>query len=157
MMDNQRALLLKLEFFWWFIAALMAAVLVLPIYLKLPGFPHIGLNVLLVFCFVLFTRHIFFLRFTFIAKRQYLKVALFFIMIPVVFLLIQKLNFLQGYINEGILFNDLEELPYKEQLNLEKYIRHETLLIGTAAIVSAILFAIRMLISVWKYRNRGTV
>lgn len=156
-MDNQRALLLKLEFFWWFIAALMAAVLVLPIYLKLPDFPHIGLNVLLVFCFVLFTRHIFFLRFTFIAKRQYLKVALFFIMIPVVFLLIQKLNFLQGYINEGILFNDLEELPYKEQLNLEKYIRHETLLIGTAAIVSAILFAIRMLISVWKYRNRGTV
>ncbi|MCB0653203.1 MAG: hypothetical protein KDC85_18155 [Saprospiraceae bacterium] len=157
MMDNQRALLLKLEFFWWFIAALMAAVLVLPIYLQLPDFPHIGLNVLLVFCFIFFTRHIFFLRFTFIAKRQYLKVALFFIMIPVVFLLIQKLNFLQGYINEGILFNDLEKLPYKEQLKLEKYIRHEILLVGTAAIVSAILFAIRMLISVWKYRNRGTV
>lgn len=78
-------------------------------------------------------------------------------MIPVVFLLIQKLNFLQGYINEGILFNDLEKLPYKEQLKLEKYIRHEILLVGTAAIVSAILFAIRMLISVWKYRNRGTV
>jgi energy-coupling factor transporter transmembrane protein EcfT len=74
---------------------------------------------------------------------------LFFIAIPVVFLLIDQVNFFQNYINDGGLINDLKSLPYKQQEGIQKYIRTEILLLGTAAIVSGILFGIRMLVSVF--------
>lgn len=156
-MANTNSLLLKLEFFWWVITTIFATAVVIPILINVPSFPYLWLNVLMAVCFVFFTRHIFFLKYTFIAKMQYVKIALFFISIPVVFLLVSEVNFLQAYLNDGVLFSDLEALPFEEQLSIEKYIRIEILLIGTAAVISGILFAIRMLISVWRFRNRGTI
>jgi hypothetical protein len=156
-MGNKNALLFKIEILWWFIAAFFATILLLPIQLQLPSFPHLWLNALMAVSFIILTRHIFFLRYTFIGKLQYLKIALFFISIPFVFFLIERLNMLQVYINEGHLFTDLEVLPYAKQLKLEVYIRTEILLITTATIIAAVIFAFRMLVSVWRYRNRGTI
>ena len=156
-MEDKRALLLKIEFFWWLITAIFAAAVVLPILLRLPDFPYLWHNILFAVCFVVFTRHIFFLRYTFLGPQQYLKIALFFIAIPVVFLLIDQVNFFQNYINDGGLIKDIGSLPYKQQEGIEKYIRTEILLLGTAAIVSGILFGIRMLVSVFRYRNSKTV
>lgn len=156
-MENKSGLLLRIELFWWLIAAIFSAAIVIPILLKIPDFPYLWINVLLAVCFVMFTRYVFFLRFTFVATKQILKIALFFVAIPVVFLLIQQVNFFQTYINEGVLINDLRSLPFAEQKGIEKYIRTELLLVGTAAVISGILFGIRMLISVFRYRNSGTV
>ncbi len=156
-MGNKNTLLFKIEILWWFIAAFFAAILVLPIQLQLPSFPFLWLNVLLAVSFVILTRHIFFLRYTFIGKFQYLKIVLFFISIPFIFFLVTRLNLLQVYISEGHLFSDLEVLPYAQQLKLEKYIRTEIVLIATATIIAAVIFALRMLVSVWRFRNRGTI
>ena len=156
-MKNNNYLLLKLEILWWSIAGILAFLLILPIKIQLSSFPFLWQNILFVVCFVVLSRYLFFLEHTFIAKKQYLKIALIFLSIPLIFFLVTQLNYFQAFVDEGDLNKLLSSFPYKEQLKIEKYIRTEVPIIAMASIISAILFPFRMFMSVFRFRNSGRV
>lgn len=156
-MNSNIALSLRLEFFWLLLIALVFCLVAGPIYLKLPGFPFFGLNLIFVAVFVTASRYIFHLRYTFLAKRQALKIAFFFASTPAVFFLIGRVFFFKTFLEEEGIQALVGDLPYPEQSPMAGYIEAEMLLFGVGSAIAMIVFAFRMVLSVWRYHNRGTV
>lgn len=158
MKKKQTTNFLQLELLWWAITIALTALLILPIYTSSPSYTFFWLHILYIVSFITLSRHLFFLRFTFLAYRPLLKLILFFLVIPFVFYLVQELNFFQTYLDE----NGPEYLLGKRRgeltdLSLVTYIRTQILFFGIGSIITAILFGFRMIISIWRNRNRGTV
>jgi hypothetical protein len=156
-MDSKIALALRLELFWLLLTALVFCLVAGPVYLKLPHFPFFGLNLIFVTVFITASRYIFHLRYTFLAKRQVLKVAFFFASIPIVFYLAGRVFFFKTYLEEEGTQALVGSLPYSKQSSMAGYIQAEMLLFGVGSVIAMIVFAGRMILSVWRYHNRGTV
>ena len=142
--------------FWLFTAAITAAVL-LPILTSVDDYPFLFINIVYIVAAITLTRYIFLLPFTFLARRQALKVVLFFLFIPLVFYLVQELNNFQVYLDEQGWDAVVGKLSYDRRNGMMGYIRSQMILFGVASIIAAIALPLRLAISVWRYRNRGTV
>lgn len=149
-------LILRLEIIWWILTAMLIMGVLLPIRPHWNTYPFLWSNVIFILVFVTLTRYTFLLTYTFIANRERLKVFLFFLCIPLVFLLVQELNRFQLYLD----YNGLEAvLGFSSEYmnnNLINYIYNEMLLFSVGSIVSGIIFPLRLLLSVWRNRNLGT-
>ncbi len=75
-MNQKNSLIVLLEIIWWVATATVAFALIYPIRRALPVWPFQGWNIAFIVIVITFTRYIFLLRHTFLAKRQVLKVAL---------------------------------------------------------------------------------
>ncbi len=102
-------------------------------------------------------RYIFFLRYTFIAYSQYVKIALIFVSVPLIFNLINNLNYFITYIDDQTYDSFLGHLDRKRYDELGTYIKTQMLLFGVGSTISAIFFPIRMIISIWRVKNRNSV
>lgn len=149
--------MLRFELLSWIFIALIVAVVQLPIYLAEAPYPFYLTNTIYVTVFLLAVRYLFFLRFSFLAYRQILKIALIFLTIPLVFHLSSELNHFQTTVDEEGKEAFVGALPYGKGDSLFRYIYNEMLLFGTGSIISSILLAFRLLISIWRVHNRGTV
>ena len=148
---------LGFEFIWWVITAIIAYAVLYPITKAVYNFPFLMTNVIFVIVFITFTRYIFLLKHTFLAKRQLIKIGIVFLCIPLLFFLIQELNYFQTFLDERGVEHFLRHLPLPQQEALGGYIRSELLLFGTGSIICTILLPLRMIISVWRTHNKGTV
>lgn len=156
-MDMKIPLALRLEFFWLLLVVSVFGLVAAPIYLKLPAFPFFSMNLLFVAVFIIAIRFIFHLQYTFLAKRQVLKIAFFFLSIPAVFYLVSCVFFFKTYLDEEGIQALVGSLPYGEQSSMAGYIQAEMLLFGVGSVIAMVVFAFRMLVSVWRFHNRGTV
>jgi hypothetical protein len=156
-MATSKGSIAQLELLWWVITILITAAVLLPIYLKVDGYPFYFLNTVYIVAFITLTRYIFLLPFTFLANREVLKVILFFLAIPFIFYLIQALNQFQLFLDEEGPEALIKNLEGKTLSDMTTYIRSEILLFGVGSIISSLIFPFRLLISVWRKRNRGTV
>ena len=86
-----------------------------------------------------------------------MKVIFIFTSIPVTFLLIEGINSFQVYLDEVGINDFLGHLSNDQQQSLGTYIRTEMIFFGTSAVIGSILWPIRLIISIWRVRNRGTV
>lgn len=145
---------MNLELLWWLVTLLLGALVLLPIYLNIPAYPFWWINIIYVITFVTATRYIFLLRYTFLARRFWLKFAIIFLSIPFVFYLIQELNGFQTFLDEEGIEAVVGLLPLNQRLSMAQYVRNEMLLFGVGAIFSAILLPFRLLIAIWRVRNR---
>ncbi len=152
-MTKPQTLYARLELIWWLITAIVAAVVLFPIIRKLPDFPFLWSNVAFVVAFITLTRYIFLLRYTFLADRMLLKVTLFFLCIPIAFLLVQEINAFQVYLDENGPDSLVTSLPSAEQNGMMTYIRSEMLLFGVGSVISSIILPIRLLVSIWRRYN----
>jgi hypothetical protein len=156
-MEQKTKLALTLELAWWIFTAALAMLVTFPIVKEVTRYPFLGLNVAFVAVFVTLARYIFLLQHTFLAKNQVLKVILFFLCIPMVFGLMDRINYFRTFVDE----NDLEKtLPGIHQEKIDTvftFMKSEMLFFGVASVIACIIFAGRMLLSVWRTRNRGTV
>lgn len=157
MVDEQKALSLRLEILWWVVTALLVVAILFPIYNHIDDYPFWKSNTLFIIAFVTLTRYIFLLKHTFLAKRQKLKVVLFFVSIPVIFYLINEINYFQTFLDERGVEPIIGNLPLAQRNTLAQFIKTEMLLFGVGSVVAAVLFPFRMLMSVWLLRNRGRV
>ena len=148
---------LILEVLWWVVTAIVAVAVVLPAVQVAEGYLFVRANVVFVVAFITFSRYIFLLRHTFLARRQRLKAGLFFVFIPVVFLLVQELNGFQSYLDNYGFVPMLGHLSLQSFNAYSRYIYNEMLFFGVGAILSGIVLPFRLLISVWRVRNRGSV
>jgi hypothetical protein len=129
----------QLEVLWWLFTALLAGIILLPIYLSVPHFAFWPSGILFIIAFITLTRYIFLLPTTFLVERQNLKIVLVFLCIPLVFHLIQEINYFQTFLDEEGPEAIVGELPFARQ----------------GAMIGAAIFPFRLLISYWHYRNRS--
>jgi hypothetical protein len=160
MIDQKKGLLRQkiwLEMIWWLATALLCLLILFPILQKTSQYPFTLINVLFVVVFVTLFRYIFSLKYTWLARRQYLKIALVFLCIPLVFNMINNLNYFVTHIDDFSYEAYLGHLEPEVRKKLEIYIRSEMLLFGVGSIIMSALFPFRLVVSVWRQRNKGTV
>lgn len=149
---------LKIESLWWIFTALLITAVLLPIYTSIhSSYPFYFVNIVYIVTFVTLTRYTFLLHQTFLARRQALKIILFFLCLPLVFYLVQELNYFQTFLDEEGWDAVVGQLAYKKRNGMIDYMRNQMLLFGVGSIIIAAIFPFRLLISVWRTRNRGTV
>ena len=148
---------LLLELMWWVATALLCLLILFPILQKTNQYPFTWINILFVVVFVTLFRYIFSLKYTWLARRQYLKITLVFLCIPLVFNMINNVNYFVTHIDDFSYEAYLGHLEQDVRNKLEIYIRSEMLLFGVGSAIMSALFPFRLLISVWRQRNKGTV
>lgn len=146
-----------MELIWWVVTALICVGVVYPIYSNVQDFPFYLPNLVFIVVFVTFTRYIFLLRYTFLAKRQVLKVIVALSALPIIFLLVQEITLFQSTLDEEGTAHITKGLAGEGQIAMLQYIRTEMLLFGVGAVISAAALPVRMIHSVWRLRNRGKV
>ncbi len=149
--------LLQIELLWWLITIVVVAAVMLPIFTRAEDYPFYEINVLYIVTFITLSRYIFLLPFTFLAHRQVWKAILVFLCVPLIFYLVQELNFFQTFLDEYGPKAVVGDLPYRRLNGMINYVRNEMLLFGMGAIISAVVLPFRLLLSIWRNRNRGTV
>jgi len=156
-MDKQKSLIAQLEFVWWIFTAIVAFVFIFPITSKITNYPFLMTNIIFIVVFLTFGRYFLFLKHTFLAKQQKLKMVIFVLCIPLVSYLVNQLNIFQTSVVERGIESFIREIPYDDQFSLANYIFKEMQFFGVGAIIVAILLPFRLLLSIWRVRNRGTV
>lgn len=153
---NQSSVL-QFELLWWLITALVLAAVLLPIYFNIGNFPFYGLNVLVVVSFITLARYLFLLPHTFLAHREWLKIVIVFLCVPLIFFIVQELNNFQTYVDEQGVEMLVGKRPAETQMQWVYFIQNEILLFGVGAVITGVILPFRLILSVWRGRNRGTV
>ena len=156
-MNKSNTLKITLELIWWAITAIVVWAVLQPIHKAMYVWPFAFTNVLFVVVLITLTRYIFLLKHTFINKQQVLKIVLMLLMFPLCFLLIERVNEFLGFIEEQTWAPLTGHLPASQRPAIEEYIWGEMLFFGVGSALAAPAFAIRMMLSIWRTRNRGTV
>lgn len=155
-MNQKQSLYFRLELIWWIFTLILVAGVLYPILSKIENFPFLAANIVFILVFVTFTRYIFLLKHTFLAKQQILKIAIVLIGIPIIFLLINQINLFQTFLDENGIEGIVGDLPFGKRENIAKFIRAEMLFFGVGSVISSIVLPFRLVVSVWRTRNRGT-
>jgi len=155
-MDVKRARL-SLEIIWWVFTAVAIAAVLVPIRLQTDTYPFYLPNALYIVIFITFTRYTFFLRHTFLAYLFWIKLLILAFSVILVFILIMSLGDFSNFLDEKGLQTIVSHLPVARQYPLMRYIKSEMIFFGVASVVSAIVFPVRMLISVFRMYNSGTI
>jgi len=157
-MNQKYSLAFILEIIWWVFTLFLIVAVLYPIYRKAgTTYPFFKINMLFIIAFVTFTRLIFLLKHTFLANQEKAKVAIILFSAIIVFLLVNELNFFQTYLDEKGLGSFLGHLTLSEQSSLGTYINRMTLFFGVGSAIAAIILPFRLVLSIWRGRNRGTV
>lgn len=147
----------RLELLWWLLTVLVVAGLLYPILRDIKDYPFLVLNIVFIVIAITFTRYIFLLKHTFIAKRQWVKVVFVFLCIPIILYLINGINYFQTFLDEKGIESFMSGIDLEKQYALVTYIRNEMIFFGVGSLIAAIIMPFRLLISVWRLHNRGTV
>lgn len=156
-MEKRQSLSLLLEITWWFFTAIVVFATQYPIHKAMYVWPYGQWNIIFVVTLLTLARYIFLLRHTFLAKRQVLKVVLLLLMFPLTFSLINGLHSFLTFIEEKTWDPLTGHLPAGYKKSIEQYIWSEMLFFGAGSIIAAPVFAGRLMLSIWRTRNRGTV
>ncbi len=156
-MNKSNTLKISIELIWWVITAIVVWAVLQPIHKAMHVWVFNTWNAIFVVVLITLTRYIFLLKYTFLANLQVLKIVLMLLMFPLTFLLIERVNEFLGYIEEQTWEPLTGHLPPAQQPAIEEYIWGEMLFFGVGSALAAVAFAIRMMISVWRTKNRGTV
>lgn len=143
----------------WILITIVATVLVLaPIYLNCgSAFSYYWKNIFFIVIFITFTRWIFLLKYTFFAHIRWIKLALIFIPIPLFFIAMDGLFSFQKMLDETGLQEVTKGLTPEKALEMFRYIRFEYIFFATSCMIVLVLLPLRMIVSIWRRINRGTV
>lgn len=78
-----------------------------------------------------------------------------------IFLLVEALIGFQTFIDEnsyeGLLAYSQEKLSNDQQYKIAEYIKKEVLFFGAASIIASLALPFRLVLSLWRGYNRGTI
>ena len=156
-MEKQKSLEIRMEILWWVFTAIVVVAVMFPIINNVDDYPFLIPNIIFIIVFITFARYFFLLKHTFLARRQTLKILIFFLCIPLVFYLVQEINAVRGYLDENGIDDLVKNLQYEDHWSFTSYIKTQMNFFGAASVIVAVLLPLRSLLSVWRNRNRGTV
>jgi hypothetical protein len=73
------------------------------------------------------------------------------------FLLVEQITNFQTYLDEQGIDALVGHIPFAKREGMVSYIRNQMLLFGVGSCISTFFLFFRLIISVWRVRNRGTV
>jgi hypothetical protein len=147
-----------LEAIWWVVTAIIVTVVMYPIWTNFPAYKFNGVNIATIVLFITFARYTFFLKYTFLATLQYAKIGFVLVTIAIVATLMTQIQSFNVWIDGGdpdVLLESVGNATKRE--SLLNYIKSEFLFFVVAASISALFLSGRLLISIWRLRNRGKV
>lgn len=156
-MDKKQVLKLWLEMIWLVLTAILVVAVLYPIHKAMYVWPFQGWNIAFVIILFTLSRYIFLLQHTFLASQQEIKVALLLLMFPLTFVMVNGVNFFMVFIEENTWDPLTGHLPPANKRAIEEYIWTEMLFFGVGSCIASPAFAIRLMISIWKTRNRPKV
>ncbi|BDS14162.1 hypothetical protein [Aureispira anguillae] len=163
-LEKQRVGKLLMELIWWGLTGLIAWMVTQPLWADFVKQHFIYEVIIFVVIFITYTRYLFLLKYTFLAKLQPLKFILIFASIPLAFYLIQLFFNYQDFLekqNEGMIeFQSYfrEGITFNEHYDLLRYLTKVYTFFGLSAIIIVVMAPFRLLISYWRvYNNTGTV
>ncbi len=156
-MQEETKLQWRLEALWWIVTIIAIVAILFPIVSKVPDYRFLVSNVILLLVFITFTRYIFQLKHTFLGTRQKIKAGIMLISLPLTGYIIQSISNFQAFIDENGFAALVKNLTFEEQESLGWYIKTEYLFFGVAALFAVVTLFFRMIISIWRYRNKGTI
>ncbi len=156
-MEENKGLHFKLELIWWIFTLILIIGILYPITSKLNDYPFLMISIIFIIVFITFTRYVFLLKHTFIAKKQLLKIVLAILCLPISIYLVDRINNFQTFIDEQGFKGVVGDLPFEQQESMMNYIRSLLVFFGVGAVIATVAFAIRLIVSVWKLRNRGSI
>lgn len=145
----------KLTLIWLLLIAIILGAFSAPILINEIDFPFWWAHCLFIVVFLLAIRYLFFLRHSWLASQQIVKTAMFFFCIWGVFYLVDTMHDFQLYADEDGLETFLGHLPNAENSSLGQFIKSEMIFFGTGSVIAVSFLAIRLVISVWRWHNRG--
>jgi hypothetical protein len=145
------------ELLWWIFTLLAIAIVLFPIWDNDIKFPFYFQNALLITLFITFTRYIFFLRLTFIARMKWIKVAIICTAVIFFFVMSTALSDFRNFVDEKGLQTLVTHLQVNRQTSIIEYIKNEMIFFGVGSIITGIILPGRMIMSLWRMRNKGTV
>jgi hypothetical protein len=146
------------ELFFWLIAIVIALLVMRPVHEYIEkDYEFYTINYVFIVLFLSFSRYILLLKYTPFSHNAWIKLILLFSCIPLfLFLIDGQYNFHQMLDEKG-----LEPIVKSQNLefrwNIAKYTKYQFLFFSTGTIITLIIMPIRMIISIWKVRNKGTV
>lgn len=156
-MNKSITLKIVLELIWWAVTAIVLWAILRPIHEAMYVWPFEITNVVFIVTLLTLTRYVFLLQHTFIGQQQILKIVLMLLMFPFTFYLVERVNEFLVFIEEQGWEPLTGHLPPAQQPAIEAYIWGEMLFFGVGSAIAAPVFAGRMMLSIWRTRNRGTV
>jgi hypothetical protein len=151
-----------LEMVWWGITALVVGAVMYPILSTfLQPFPFLVNNIICIVIVVTYTRHIFLLEHTLIARQFWVKMALTMLTFPLMFWLVNAnfdfREFLDYESPDGFIKLMYQNIPTPKQLQVVAYIRNEFLFFVVGSMIATLAMFGRMLMSIWRVRNSDNV
>jgi F0F1-type ATP synthase assembly protein I len=156
-MEKKHQLKWTLELIWWILTFLVAAGVIFPVWSATSNYPFYLTNLIFVIATITFTRYAFLLKHTFLARWQAGKLILIFLAIPVVFLLVQEINLFQSYLDENGFDPFIRDVAADRQRRLAGYIHSQMIFFGVGSVIAGVALPLRLVLSIWRQRNRGTV
>lgn len=148
-------LILYMELLWWLITGVVIVAVLYPIWHAGLYWPFQTWNMVTIAAVITFTRHIFLLKYTLIARRQILKAAIIIAMVPITFACISYLNEFMVFVEEKTWEPITGHLPLKQKTSIEAYMWNELLFFSVGTLVCIPLLGARLFMSIWKqYNNR---
>ena len=141
------------ELAWVAFTLALAALVVLPIYSTVPNFPFYLPNVVYVLVAVTLTRYLFLLRISWLRDRLYLQGAVMFLLVPLVFWMVQSFNAFIIFFDERGPDVLVRALSRDSARIMNRYMHAEYRFFGVWAVVAAVITPLRLLYNVWvRYR-----
>ncbi|MDA8693116.1 hypothetical protein N9L92_03570 [Saprospiraceae bacterium] len=148
---------INFEILWWIITAVIAVLILLPIYLNLgESYPFYLDNIILIIISITWMRYIFFLKYHWITVSNYVKSFFMIFSIPVFFFIMGAFYDFNSFYDDGLFDAILSVLPYKSQANMLLYIRTEMIFFLAFAFICNFMLPFRMIMSIWRKINKGT-
>jgi len=148
---------LSLELMMLLFTAVLAMLVLLPIYLSVKDYPFYYSNILFIVVFVTFARYIFLLKHTVVARSLVFKIVMMVTAIPIIMYLLDCVSTFQGFTDDIGLEMLVPDLSIPKQKSIIRYIRTEMIFFGVGAVIVAVMFPFRMLVSIWRGINKNTV
>ena len=148
---------LVLEIIGWIFAFLLAWLILLPVEKHIYADPFKRHNLWFVVSFITLVRYIFMIRYLFFGPIQWLKALFFLGCIPLFIYLLRLFSQFSRFADENGLESFMIHLLNDQQTSLSGYIRGEMIFFGAGSMIATVVFAIRLLVSIWLFHNRKII
>jgi hypothetical protein len=156
-MESVQQQKITVELIWWVFTALVVILVMLPVWLNAPAFPFVFENILLVVLFITFSRYIFLLPLTLIARSKWVKVAIIGSSVLLLFVVATAMIDFRNFMDEEGLQTLVDDLKVHQQTRIMRYIKQEMIFFGTASLITGVMLPFRMIVSLWRMRNSDRV
>lgn len=145
-----------IEIVWWLLTILVTGLILLKVYESVAGYPFYFYNTLFILVFLTFSRYIFLLNQSPIIYSRKPKMFYFFLSIPLCFIIFEGFYAYQSAIDEYGAEDYFNIRPDADPGSTVSFIHTQMVFFGVASFIAAVVMPVRMVVSIWKTRNRGT-